>query len=243
MEYLSKINDIIPQIFNDIIKKYDFKYKRFSSSTSILYRDNYVITMMVEREYIDIYFIKEEGDIINKYWIQPFILQDLTDEDRSNKREGDDWETKLINYLLIYEKVLRTKWESMLLGKMDWVEVYNKSKMPAVHELYPKEYAEYKEIFDEMKGTLIDYTPFIESFLTPEIKELYRIHSIIKDTPCWVNGILVPNFRILLKGVLSDVRADEMMERLVTAYKEYYMTDDIPGVYILNAAKYVQKYS
>ena len=28
--------------------------------------------MMVEREYIDIYFIKEEGDIINKYWIQDF---------------------------------------------------------------------------------------------------------------------------------------------------------------------------
>ena len=59
MEYLKKINDVIPQIFDDIIKKYDFKYKRFSSLTSILYRDNYVITMMVEREYIDIYFIKE----------------------------------------------------------------------------------------------------------------------------------------------------------------------------------------
>ena len=155
MEYLSKINDVIPEIFSDIIKKYDFKYKRFSSLISILYRDNYVITMMVEREYIDIYFIKKEGDIINKYWIQPFILQNLTDENRSNKREGDDWETKLINYLLIYENVLRTRWESILLGKLDWVEEYKKSKMPSIREFYPKEYVEYKDVFDEMKGQII----------------------------------------------------------------------------------------
>ena len=155
MEYLSKINDVIPEIFSAIIKKYDFKYKRFSTLISILYRDNYVITMMVEREYIDIYFIKKEGDIINKYWIQPFILQNLTDENRCNQREGDDWETKLINHLLIYENVLRTRWESILLGKMDWVEEYKKSKMPSIREFCENEYVKYKDIFDEMKGQII----------------------------------------------------------------------------------------
>lgn len=146
MEYLKIINDEIPIIFKDIMNEYNFKYKRLSTLVSTLYRDDYAITMMVEREYIDIIFIKKEGDIINKYWIQPFILQNLTDEHRSNKREGDDWKTKLTNYLLIYEKVLRTKWESMLMGKMDWVDEYKKSRMPVIRELYPSEYVEYKGI-------------------------------------------------------------------------------------------------
>ena len=146
MEYLKIINDEIPIIFKDIMNEYNFKYKRLSTLVSTLYRDDYAITMMVEKEYIDIIFIKKEGDIINKYWIQPFILQNLTDEHRSNKREGDDWKTKLINYLLIYENVLRTKWESMLMGKMDWVDEYKKSRMPVIRELYPSEYVEYKGI-------------------------------------------------------------------------------------------------
>ena len=242
MEYLKKINDLIPEIFKDIIQKYNFKCKQHSSLKTVLYKDNYIITMLVEREYVDLYFIKEEGDIINKYWIQPFVLQNLTEEDKSNTREGDDWETRLINYLVIYEKVLRTKWESILLGKMDWVEEYKKSKMPSIREFCEKEYVTYKDYFDEMKGKLIDYTPFIDEFFTSEIKEKYEIKSISKDSACWVNGVLVPNFLIVLKKIIDEVKYNEIIELFVNSYKNYFMTNDAPGVSILNAAKYVLRY-
>ena len=56
---------------------------------------------------------------------------------------------------MIYENVLRTRWESILLGKLDWVEEYKKSKMPSIREFCENEYVKYKDIFDEMKGQII----------------------------------------------------------------------------------------
>lgn len=148
MEFLYRINDMIPEIFSEIIRTYNFKYMRIDGLHSVLAKDNYAISMSVNKDYVDIYFFHREEAIIVKYWLQPFLMENLDDDDRSVARDGDDIETSIINYLLIYEKVLRTKWQNILMGQKDWVEKYDdKSYMRLIREFNAKEYDRYKSVF------------------------------------------------------------------------------------------------
>ena len=148
MEFLSKVNDTISEIFGEIIKTYDFKVERISSSATLLYKEDYALYLASDRDYVDILFLKKEENRIMNYWLQPFLMENLTDEDKSNTKKEDDLVTKLINYILIYEKVLRTKRTNILLGKMDWVEEYNqKTSMRSIRELYPSQYEKFRKVF------------------------------------------------------------------------------------------------
>lgn len=148
MEFLSEVNDTIPEIFGDIIKTYDFKVERISSTATLLYKEDYALYLASDRDYVDILFLKKEENRIMNYWLQPFLMENLTDEDKSNTKKEDDLVTKLINYILIYEKVLRTKRKNILLGKMDWVEEYNqKTSMRSIRELYPSQYEKFRKVF------------------------------------------------------------------------------------------------
>lgn len=116
---------------------------------SALVKDNYAIVLSVDRDYVDINFLYKEGTRIINYWIHPFLMENLDDEDRSVCREKYNVEDKLINYLLIYENVLSKKWQNILMGQMDWVEDYNKKcSMRSVRELEGTLYDKYKCIFD-----------------------------------------------------------------------------------------------
>ena len=148
MEFLREVNDTIPGIFGDIIKTYDFKVERITSSATLLYKDDYALYLASDRDYVDIWYVKKEETKILKYWLHPFLLENSTDEDRSNTKREDGLVTKLINYILIYEKILRTKRKNILMGQMDWVEEYNqKSSMRSIRELYPNEYEKFRKVF------------------------------------------------------------------------------------------------
>lgn len=149
MQFLYKINDMIPEIFDEIRRTYNFKYLRIDGLHSVFVKDNYAIALSVGRDYVNIsYFIKEGTTIIN-YWLHPFLMENLNDEDRSVCLENDNKvETKLINYILLYEKTLKSKWKNILSGQMDWVEEYNKkSSMRSVREFYAAEYIRFKSVF------------------------------------------------------------------------------------------------
>lgn len=148
MEFLYRINDMIPEIFEEIIRTYNFKYIRKDSLHSVLAKDNYAIILSVDRDYVDINYLKREGTGIIKYWIHPFLMENLDEEDRSVRREGKDLNTKLINYILLYEKVLRTKWQNILTGKMDWVDDCRKATMCVIRELSGVEYDRCKDVFE-----------------------------------------------------------------------------------------------
>ena len=77
-----------------------------------------------------------------------FKMENLDEEDRSVRREGKDLNTKLINYILLYEKVLRTKWQNILTGKMDWVDDCRKATMCVIRELSGVEYDRCKGVFE-----------------------------------------------------------------------------------------------
>ena len=148
MEFLSKVNDTIPEIFGEIIKTYDFKVQRITSSATLLYKEDYALYLASDRDYVNISFLKKEENKIMNYWLHPFLMENLTDEDRSNTKKEDDLVTKLINYILIYEKVLRTKRKNILLGQMDWVEEYNQTtSMRSIRELYPSQYEKFRKVF------------------------------------------------------------------------------------------------
>ena len=147
MDFLYKVNDNVPEIFAGIIRTYNFKFMRIDTLHSALVKDNYAIILSVSRDYVDINFLNREVGKIVKYWIHPFLMENLDDEDRSVQLEGDDIKTKLMNYILIYEKVLRTKWQNILIGQMDWVDACKKAKMCVIRELNAKEYDRYKGIF------------------------------------------------------------------------------------------------
>lgn len=75
MNFLYDINDMIPKIFEDIINEYGFRYVRIGGLCSVLAKENYAISMSVDRDYVDINFLNREGDKIIKYWIHPFLME------------------------------------------------------------------------------------------------------------------------------------------------------------------------
>lgn len=145
MEFLRRVNDRIPSIFTDIIRNYGFNYMRLDSTVSALYKSEYAFIFSVDRDYVDLNYIRKEDNKIIKYWIQGFVIIRLGDEP-VDKLVGDDLETKLTNYLFVYEKSLKTKCESILLGEMDWVSEFKKTPMCVIRELNMKEYNKYKDV-------------------------------------------------------------------------------------------------
>ena len=100
MEFLSEVNDTIPEIFGDIIKTYDFKVERISSTATLLYKEDYALYLASDRDYVDILFLKKEENRIMNYWLQPFLMENLTDEDKSNTKKEYNLLTSLLNHLL-----------------------------------------------------------------------------------------------------------------------------------------------
>ncbi|MBE5925496.1 MAG: hypothetical protein E7270_00675 [Lachnospiraceae bacterium] len=143
MEFLVRVNNMVPVIFDEIIRQYNFNFMRVDSTVSILYKNNYAFVLSVDRDYVDLNFMKKEDDKIIKYWIQGFVIKKLDEDDRCNTQETKNLENKLIDYLLIYEKSLKTKCRSILMGQMDWVEDYRKDFMCVIRELNAKEYDKY----------------------------------------------------------------------------------------------------
>ena len=83
MQFLYKINDMIPEIFDEIRRTYNFKYLRIDGLHSVFVKDNYAIALSVNRDYVDISFFIKEGATIINYWLNPFLMENLDDEDRS----------------------------------------------------------------------------------------------------------------------------------------------------------------
>lgn len=148
MEFLVRVNNMVPVIFDEIIRKYNFKFNRIDSTASILYKNNYAFVLAADRDYVDLNFLRKEDDKIIKYWIQGFVIKKLDEDDRSDNQEAKNLEDRLIDYLVTYEKSLKTKCESILMGQMDWVEDYKKDFMCVIRELNFKEYEKYGKFFE-----------------------------------------------------------------------------------------------
>ena len=147
MELFGRINDRIPIIFEDIIRRYGFNFEKITSSSSIMYKADYGFVMSIDRDYVDINFLRKEGNIIMTYWIQGFLIQKLDDNERSRNEEERTLETYLLGYLFTYEKSLQTKCKSILMGQMDWVDDLKKTPICDIRELNAKEYEKYGKFF------------------------------------------------------------------------------------------------
>ena len=50
MELFGRINDRIPIIFEDIIRRYGFNFEKITSSSSIMYKADYGFVMSIDRD-------------------------------------------------------------------------------------------------------------------------------------------------------------------------------------------------
>ena len=144
MEFLSKVNDTIPEIFGEIIKTYDFKVERITSSATLLYKEDSALYLASDRDYVNISFLKKEENKIMNYWLHPFLMENLTEEDRSNTKKEDD----LVKMEALAE---------MIAKKV--IELMNGT---GEEETTPEEtpVEEVEQVEEENRSTNIDYSEF-----------------------------------------------------------------------------------
>ncbi|MEQ4510342.1 MAG: hypothetical protein ABN480_07050 [Dickeya sp.] len=138
-EYLSSFN----RIFKGVIESFDFKVKSTNDDTLFLIGNGYQLEFTMWRETVEVCFcvVKSDTEVLI-YDVGNFIVTYMKNEDRviSDEIISDGKSTvnirnvKILNYFL---NALVNHFPSMLEGKMDWLELYEKSEwysQPGIEE-------------------------------------------------------------------------------------------------------------
>ncbi|UUE08202.1 hypothetical protein NMX13_10795 [Dickeya zeae] len=129
-EYLSSFNSV----FKGVIESFDFKVKSINDDALFLIGNGYQLEFTMWRETVEVCFcvVKSDTEVLI-YDVGNFIVTYMTNEDRviSDEIISDGNSTvyirnvKILNYFL---NALKNHFPSMLEGKMDWLELYEKSE-------------------------------------------------------------------------------------------------------------------
>ncbi|WP_256852906.1 hypothetical protein [Pantoea sp. Fr+CA_20] len=121
-------------IFDSIIKTYDFDVKSSGDDTIFLVNDSYQIEFIMWRETVEINFclIKSHSHVLS-YYVRNFIATYITDDDRVVEYnivsiKGSFVYIRNLKSLSYFSNALKNHFPSMLEGRMDWLEAYEKSE-------------------------------------------------------------------------------------------------------------------
>ncbi|MBT9186602.1 hypothetical protein ILP31_21180 [Pectobacterium punjabense] len=129
-EYLPSFNSI----FKSVIDNFDFKVKSIGCDTIFLIGDGYQLEFTMWRETVEVRFcvVKSNTEVLI-YDVGNFLVTYMTNEDRviddiiipKEKSAVYIRNVKSLNYFL---KALKHHFPSMLAGKMNWLDSYEKSE-------------------------------------------------------------------------------------------------------------------
>lgn len=129
-EYLSPFYNI----FHSIVKCYGFSVKPIGDDTVFLLSDCYQIEFVMWRETVEVSFcvVKSNAHVL-RYDVRNFIATYMTDDDRVIENdvvpgEGSVVYIRNVKSLIYFSNALKNHFSSMLEGRMDWLQAYEKSE-------------------------------------------------------------------------------------------------------------------
>lgn len=129
-EYLSPFYNI----FDPIVKCYGFSIKPIGDDIISLLSDCYQIEFVMWREAVEVSFcVVKSNACVLKYDVRNFIVTYMTDDDRVIENnampiEGNVVYIRNVKSLIYFSNALKNHFSSMLEGRMDWLEAYEKSE-------------------------------------------------------------------------------------------------------------------
>lgn len=129
-EYLSPFYNI----FHSIIKCYGFSVKPIGDDTIFLLGNCCQIEFVMWREAVEVgFFVVKSEEYVLRYDVRNFIITYMTDDDRVIEKnvvpiEGNVVYIRNVKSLIYFSNALKNHFSSMLEGRMDWLEAYEKSE-------------------------------------------------------------------------------------------------------------------
>ena len=115
---------MVSEIFSDIVKKYGLKEKTIRENVKAFVSSNYVLIIAIGHFEVDVWYsTKDELPVI--YDCSNFFAEAFDDRDGLEKAE--DAKTIIKNELTVISKGLVSKWNNVLEGDTQWIEIYKKS--------------------------------------------------------------------------------------------------------------------
>lgn len=124
----TRANDKVPQYFEFIAQRYDFKFIKISSLKTAIIGNKFAIIIAIERFYVDVYYAIRIEDKKEIFHCGSFLAEKYSSEDRKNLLTEDGAENLILNNLKVIASGLVSKWEMLLLGDINWLDEFRKSK-------------------------------------------------------------------------------------------------------------------
>lgn len=119
------LEELVVQIFEKIIKKYNLQISTISENEVVLFSSSYILSFLYHSaELVVVYFEKTKTGELYQYNIDSFIASSISEEDRIEIKEKFKNEPQIVIELELLARTLVKKWDNLLSGERDWIKEY-----------------------------------------------------------------------------------------------------------------------
>lgn len=119
------LGEMVVRSFIRIIERYNMQVSIICENEVILFTDKYILSFLYHSAELEmIYFEKRETGVLFQYNIDSFISCSISEEDRKHIKERLKNSTKTERELEMLAYTLENKWDNLLSGGTEWMEIY-----------------------------------------------------------------------------------------------------------------------
>ena len=133
------INNDMPKHMNKIYEKYNLKFVKLSHVRTAMLGDDFAIVIGIGRFDAAIWYVYREKERLVVLDFDRYITNKYDSEDRKGLIDGKGARIQVINYLIVIQRGLLSKWSNILEGDKEWIKDYKKSNYYYQRELQEKD--------------------------------------------------------------------------------------------------------
>ena len=133
---MTNYQELITNIFKEIIEKYNFKIVEINEHSIALVRDKFAIIIVISRDGTTLKYVMEdeEGEIV-EYKFDSFISTKFDSNDRSGVGNPVTIKDIIIAELEISARGLVNHWDNILTGDKKWINEYEVNELGGKGEI------------------------------------------------------------------------------------------------------------
>lgn len=116
-------DEVVPEYFKDISKKYGFQIVKLNKVTTGLVKEKFAIMIGLDRYYAGVAYVTRYPDgILKRYYCDNYFSEKFDALDRQGLEDGGGATNSIKNSLTVISRGLVSKWENVLLGDTKWID-------------------------------------------------------------------------------------------------------------------------
>lgn len=123
-----RMNENIPKYFGLISQKYNLRIVKISSTKTAIVGSKFAIIILIGKFTVDVYYATRIGSSKEILNCGSFLAEKYSLENRQDLLKNDEAESIIINELKVISSGLVSKWETILLGDLNWIAEFKNSR-------------------------------------------------------------------------------------------------------------------